>query len=298
VKPGQAGPGPHHDRHVLPLGEQWANGAAQVTLAVGGVFEELPVLGQVAPGRPDVPGGRHGEHGRAVPAGQPAVNRPARDHHVVTGHGVDRPVDGLQPRTAVLQINGFVAGGVPVQVAGDVSGGKGNPHVVIGEQQLPAEHQVTTAGQVGGAHVARHQRMVRRGLAGLGAGDPLALHDRRRRVHVVEQRGVGDKAFLAHQLLGVQAAIGAAETHVALAGNLPGHPVVRHIVSFDAKIARPGRPAAARRLDAARRQRLSRTAFPCGAAPPACRERRCSFDYRRVLCTRAVPQEGPPAPDE
>src|SRR6266581_1469893 len=64
-------------------------------------------------------------------------------------------------------------------------------------------------------------------------------------------RGIRDKALLAHQFLGVQAAIGAAETHVALAGNLPGHPVVRHIVSFDAKIARPGRLAAAGRLVAA-----------------------------------------------
>ena len=58
-EPGQPGPGPHRDRHVLALGEQWAVGAAQVTLAVGGVFEELPVLGQVAAGRPDVPGGLH-----------------------------------------------------------------------------------------------------------------------------------------------------------------------------------------------------------------------------------------------
>ena len=186
-EPGQAGPGPHHDRHVLPLGEQGAVRAAQVTLAVGGVLEELPVLGQVAPGRPDVPGGLHGERGRAFPARQPSVNRPAGDHHIVTGHGVDRAVDGLQPRAAVLQINGFVAGGVPVQLTGGVRGGKGNPHVVIGEQELPAEHHVTTPGQVGGAHMARHQRVVRRGLAGLRAGDSLALHDRRRRVHVVEQ---------------------------------------------------------------------------------------------------------------
>ena len=34
----------------------------------------------------------------------------------------------------------------------------GNAATSPDEQQLPAEHQVTTAGQVGGAHVARHQR--------------------------------------------------------------------------------------------------------------------------------------------
>src|SRR5262252_1237501 len=131
-----------------------------------------------------------------------------------------------------------------------------------------------------------------------GAGHPLALHDRGRRVHVIEQRGIGDEAFLAHQFLGVQTAVGTAETDVSLARNLPGHPVIRHLVSFDAKIARPGRLAAACRLAPPPRLRRYRTVFPRGAATPARRERRCSFDYRRVLRTRAVPQEGPPASDE
>ena len=48
------------------LGEQRSVGTAQVTLAIGGVLEELPVLGQVAPRRPDMPAGRHGQRRRAV----------------------------------------------------------------------------------------------------------------------------------------------------------------------------------------------------------------------------------------
>jgi len=54
---------------------------------------------------------------------------------------------------------------------------------------------------------------------------------------------------------------------VALARNLPGHPVIRHIVSFDAKIARPGRLAAACRLATPPRLRRYRIAFPRRGAP-------------------------------
>src|SRR5215510_5778643 len=122
-----------------------------------------------------------------------------------------------------------------------------------------------------------------RGISGWfgGARHPLALHDRRGRVHVIEERGIGDEALLAHQFLGVQTAIGTAETYVALARNLPGHPVIRHIVSFDAKIARHGRLAAARHL-APVPAPVPRS-LPARRGAPACRERRCSFDYRRVL---------------
>src|SRR5262249_41161116 len=87
--------------------------------------------------------------------------------------------------------------------------------------------------------------------------------------------------LLAHQFLGVQTAIGTAETYVALARNLPGHPVIRHIVSFDAKIARHGRLAAARHL-APVPAPVPRS-LPARRGAPACRERRCSFDYRRGL---------------
>src|SRR5258708_23634385 len=82
--------------------------------------------------------------------------------------------------------------------------------------------------------MARQERMVnpQRGL-GRCVPQALALDDRRRRMHVVEQRGIRDKAFLAHQLLGVQVASRITEPDVTLTWYLPDRPVVRHFVSLD-----------------------------------------------------------------
>src|SRR6266702_2698300 len=80
--------------------------------------------------------------------------------------------------------------------------------------------------------------MVWRGRFGGEIGEPFALHDRGWGMYMIEKRGIGDETLLAHQLLGVEAAIRTVETYMALTRNLPGHPVVRHIVSFDAEAAR------------------------------------------------------------
>src|SRR5690242_3197860 len=67
----------------------------------------------------------------------------------------------------------------------------------------------------------RHPRPGRR--VELGGVD-----DRGGQVAVVEQRRVGREAFLAHQLLGVEAAVGLTELRVPLSGDLPDAAVVRH----------------------------------------------------------------------
>src|SRR5215469_12747833 len=69
---------------------------------------------------------------------------------------------------------------------------------------------------------------------GCDIGQALALHDGRRRVPVVEQRGVRDKTLLAHQFLGVETPVRTTEADVTLCRNLACNPVIRHIVSFDA----------------------------------------------------------------
>src|SRR2546430_4414069 len=66
----------------------------------------------------------------------------------------------------------------------------------------------------------------------------LALHYRGREMDMVKKGGIRREAFLTHKLFGVQLPIGAVKTNMALAGNFPCHPVVRHIVSLDAKAAR------------------------------------------------------------
>src|SRR5215471_20418067 len=117
------------------------------------MLKELPVLRKVPAGRPDVPAGRDNQRGHTGGGGHPAVNRSPRNHDVVTGHGADRSVDGLEVRGAVLQINSFIADRIAVKLRGSVRGGKRNLHVVIGEQELAAQHQVTAPGQVSGAYM-------------------------------------------------------------------------------------------------------------------------------------------------
>jgi hypothetical protein len=55
---------------------------------------------------------------------------------------------------------------------------------------------------------------------------------------VVKKGGIRREALFTHKLFRVQSPIGAVKTDMALAGNFPGHPVVRHIVSLDAEAAR------------------------------------------------------------
>jgi len=55
-------------------------------------------------------------------------------------------------------------------------------------------------------------------------------------VEVIEQRRVGRESLLAHEFLGVKAAVVPPELSVAFPGNLPGHPVIRHIVPLDVMI--------------------------------------------------------------
>src|ERR1019366_6414577 len=142
--------------------------------------------------------------------------------------------------------------------------------------------------------MARQQRMIgdqprlRRGI-----GKALALHDCRRRMHVIEQRGVGGEAFFAHQLLGIEAAVGPAETDVPLSGNFPSNPVIRHIVSSSAVIARlrgrlpVARPDFFRAADCGSRL-LAALTWHGGRSPP---------DYR-PLRTSGHCEEGRPFPDE
>lgn len=53
-------------------------------------------------------------------------------------------------------------------------------------------------------------------------------------------RGIGGKPFLAHAFRSVEGLVSAVETDLVLGRNLPGYPVVRHIVSLDTEIARAG----------------------------------------------------------
>src|SRR5215475_10566477 len=81
------------------------------------------------------------------------------------------------------------------------SGYKRYTHVVIGEKQATAEHQIVAGGQGGGAHVPRQQRMVRYRPGLPVICDTLTLGDRGREMSVIEKGGIRGESLLTHKLL-------------------------------------------------------------------------------------------------
>jgi hypothetical protein len=96
--------------------------------------------------------------------------------------------------------------GITVKPRGVTGGNDRYPDIIIGEQQPPAERKIAAPRPVSDAKMTRQEW----------------------------------KPFLASEFSGLVARQAAAETDTALGRNLPGHPVVRHIVSLDAEIARAG----------------------------------------------------------
>src|ERR1700761_5423611 len=206
-QPGQATAVANDNRHVLAVLEQRPGHGPEVALAVWGVLEELPGVRQVALRRPDVPASLDDKSGDGVAPGRdPAVDRSARDDDVVAFACVDRAVHGLEPRLAALNVDGFVTGRVPVQVGRGIRAGERDRDIIVAGEGLPAEHQVTSGPKFLGPVVPGQQRVVLDQTGpSYGIGYRLAFEDRRRRVDVIQERGIGRKPLFAHQLLGVQA---------------------------------------------------------------------------------------------
>src|SRR5215510_6422039 len=80
--------------------------------------------------------------------------------------------------------------------------------------------------------------MVRHSAAMPAIFETLALGDRSWEMNVIEKGGIRGESLLAHKLFRVKSPAGAVKTDMALAGNFPRHPVVRHIVSLDAEATR------------------------------------------------------------
>ncbi len=220
------------DLHVGPLHLAGRGRHPQVPLAVRRVLEQLPEPGQVAAWRRDVAVALDRVEAQRLPRHHPAVRGGARDDRVVTRADLEIPEDRLQPPLPGLDEGALVTGGVAVVGRGAPGDHIAQPHVAVAEQQPAAGHRVDPAGiEVGEElvrrEVARQQRGVRhRGLVGQL---PCPRVDQRgRNAPVVEQRGVGGEPLLAHQLLAVEAAVGAPVLGVPLGGHVSHPLVVRH----------------------------------------------------------------------
>ena len=223
------------------LGQQRRHRHAQVALAVRRVLEELAVL---ATGSAEAATmwelHSMAMHPQRLVRGRcrdPAVGRRPRDHHVVAPTDLQRTEHGLDAGAAALDVHALVADRVAVPRAGLGRHDVAEPHVLVAQQQPPAGHRVR-------ARRPPPRRRASCGFRCLGSSGwlgvsrevaqvPLAhLVDGRGDVAVVEQRGVGEEALLAHELLEVQAAVLAPMLDMPLRGDVPDHPVVRHHRSF------------------------------------------------------------------
>ena len=149
---------------------------------------------------------------------------------VVAGADVSAPkVDSTRGR-AGLDVEALVADRVAVQRRRPV----GDARRRCGTSSLasrcwrPSTGSAPAGVELVGLQVARLERQVRRPASTAGGVERLGGDDRGRQVPVVEQRRVGGEALLAHQLLGVEAAVGLAELGVPLARDLADAAVVRH----------------------------------------------------------------------
>ena len=137
----------HQHLHVLrrfrAIHEERLGRAVQVALAVGRVLQELPEPGEVALGRRDV-GVRLDcvEPKRFGPDRHPAVGGGPGQQHVVALPGGERSEDGLDDRTAGLDVHALVADRVAVERARLPRDDVGDAHVGVAEHEPPPGHGV------------------------------------------------------------------------------------------------------------------------------------------------------------
>jgi hypothetical protein len=156
------------------------------------------------------------------------VHHRGRDDHVVAGTDLEGAERRFDHRRAVLDVEALVADRVPIERRRLVRDHIADPHVVVGQQRTTAQDRVGRARiQFVRTQMAWFQRQVR-GLPDGRRLVHLGRDDRGRRVAVIEQRRVGREALLAHEFLGVQAAVGAPELSVPFVWHLADAAVVGH----------------------------------------------------------------------
>ena len=212
----------HHDR---------IGGLAQIPLAIGRVFEELPVFRQIAFGRRDMAVGLDAVGPeRTAAGGDPAmIGRPGQDH-VVAGTDLEMAEGGFDHRGAGLDKHAFVAGRIAINRRSCARDDIRNAHIAVAKHEPAAGNDINierVVEQVMQFEVAGEQRLIgRRRLIG---ECPFANSvDRRRHATVIEQRRVGGKALFTHQLFVVELAVKIAVLRMTLGRDVSRPVVVGH----------------------------------------------------------------------
>ena len=127
------------------LRQQGSAGAAQVSLAVRCVLEQLAIPAEVALRRRDVAVGLDAvgpERVGGILDGEPPVRRRARDDDVVALGDIEGTEDRLEASRAALDVDTLVADGIAVPGAGSGRDGVGDPHVTVAEDEPAARDHV------------------------------------------------------------------------------------------------------------------------------------------------------------
>jgi hypothetical protein len=151
--------------------------------------------------------------------------------------GSDEPCIGIHVYGANIgalsrrRYDHLVTDGVAIQRTVGVCDREADPDIGVGGQQLPVFDEIgagSIAAELLGAEMARQQRRVRLGRRVGAVSDEFRLEQSRRGVAVVQERAIGGEALDAHQLLGVEAPVLAAELEVTLSRHCADGTVVRH----------------------------------------------------------------------
>ena len=145
----------------------------------------------------------------------------AVDDDVITLMKREVAVDRLEDARALRDVDALVGLRIPIEVRIRlVRLGVQHRDVVVEHQRNAIERRAAARLHLGRLEVAMPKRLILIGDE-LHVADPLRRLDRRRRMHVIQQRRGAGESLVAHQLFGVDAAVGLSEGSVAFSRYRP-----------------------------------------------------------------------------
>ncbi len=161
-EPGDTLPGPDEHLDVLAFLDEWLRGAVEIAFAIGSMFEELAVAGQIAARGADVTGGfgEQGPHRLLGRIDHPAVDGRRRDHDVIAAGERDRAEGRLEDACTRLDEDELVADRVLGKRAVLAADEVRDPGVVVDEEEVAVGDRIAPRLQFMGSEVPRPERMV------------------------------------------------------------------------------------------------------------------------------------------
>ncbi len=192
------------------------------------VLQELPVLVPVALRRLDRRGRLDDQVALRPGLRVEHVRRPTRDYDVIPGPVVQLPEDRLDPPRSLVDEIEVVALPIAIEVRHLLVRHRDRHRDVrVVEQDDPPTHRIPALLQILRLEMMVPQHLLVRVLHARVV-DPFDLARLRRHVVVIDQRRAPRESPRAHELLGVELPIRAAELRVALVGRISKGVIHRH----------------------------------------------------------------------